>query len=758
MRDGPTKELLELLKRLNLAETDDVRAVAKRARKMVRGIPAFDSVWVDALLQAGMVTAYQARHINDGRGDELLVEDVVIVRPLASHGYAQLFQGRRIGDGRLITLLTASIPETRHSDVERKLQSLVERSSRLDNGGILPVQTAKLLDRRGAFQASAVCADVEAIAADRWMVPHGRFPPQTVLEIARQMAAALAELEKHEILHSDLSAKNLRLSDDGTVMLLMPGMRAIVHPEEGYGHADLPPSAFDYVAPERVVDGCPVTVASELFACGSLCWHLLAGRPPFPGGNSIAKLRNIQQCRVRDIRTIAPETDERLFEAITCCTHPDPKLRGGSFDQLAAQLGEPTPRGRTALAQCLQTHVHSRVPFRSQTAQSSLRWRTLGATAAAITISCGLFFWLLRDRTASLPVANLGGEVSLLNRHLHPAPHDDPTTAGERPGGKRLTDVNPPAGVVVITPQEAQRGQLPTLREGITIRGQGGHDVIFEVPPSGLTVDASHVRFENIHFRRRFTGDSLGERPLIKAHGRWIEFQGCSFQGVDWPFGTALPTAISCNNSPESALQIVIDDCVFRAVASAVSSGSADTLRIDIGNSLLLGPGTLLRMKCSAGRKPVVAVYMSRVTVRGSTSLLEYLLPTAEDRLGQCSIIAENCVLAPQVGSGLFCFQSGRSPQSTLQRIRWSGEGSLLSKDTEIAIWEKPDGDAAVLDATGFSMDGLTQFGVDFVGPQLDAPASSGLKEWTGPSRDERPPGADSQRLRLPTRSNRAAP
>ena len=53
-----------------------------------------------------------------GRGEGPLgaagADDVVIVRPLASHGYAQLFQGRRIGDSRLITLLTASIPETRH--------------------------------------------------------------------------------------------------------------------------------------------------------------------------------------------------------------------------------------------------------------------------------------------------------------------------------------------------------------------------------------------------------------------------------------------------------------------------------------------------------------------------------------------------------------------------------------------------------------------------------------------------------------------
>ena len=82
MGDGPSGELLALVKRLGLATPEKVQSVLRRATRLARGLPLFDSVWIDALAQARILTPFQAEQINAGKGASLLVEDFVLYAPL----------------------------------------------------------------------------------------------------------------------------------------------------------------------------------------------------------------------------------------------------------------------------------------------------------------------------------------------------------------------------------------------------------------------------------------------------------------------------------------------------------------------------------------------------------------------------------------------------------------------------------------------------------------------------------------------------
>ena len=64
MREEPSKPLIELLQRLGLARGAQVRALHGRVRRLARELPLFESVWVDAMAQARMLTPYQASEIN----------------------------------------------------------------------------------------------------------------------------------------------------------------------------------------------------------------------------------------------------------------------------------------------------------------------------------------------------------------------------------------------------------------------------------------------------------------------------------------------------------------------------------------------------------------------------------------------------------------------------------------------------------------------------------------------------------------------
>src|SRR6476660_3980159 len=104
MQQGPSAKLLDLLARHSLATADQVARMAPRVRKLAGELPEFDSVWIDALAQAGVLTPYQAAQINAGRGDSLARGDYVVLHPIASPYYAACFVGRARGDGRIVRL------------------------------------------------------------------------------------------------------------------------------------------------------------------------------------------------------------------------------------------------------------------------------------------------------------------------------------------------------------------------------------------------------------------------------------------------------------------------------------------------------------------------------------------------------------------------------------------------------------------------------------------------------------------------------
>ena len=108
MRDEPAPEpLVATLDRLRLATPGQVQSVAGRVRRLAGDLPRFESIWVDALAQARILTPFQAERLNAGRGDSLLVGPYVLARRLSPVGFAECFAARHLETARAVRLLIA---------------------------------------------------------------------------------------------------------------------------------------------------------------------------------------------------------------------------------------------------------------------------------------------------------------------------------------------------------------------------------------------------------------------------------------------------------------------------------------------------------------------------------------------------------------------------------------------------------------------------------------------------------------------------
>ena len=797
---------MRLLERLKLATPAQVCGVTRLARRLAEGLPLFESVWVDALAQVRLLTPFQAAEINAGRGPRLKVGPFVLTQRLPSLGYAEAYRAREIASGKTVRLTIAVAEGPGACQQAKRLESLACRSAVLAALCLAPVSSAGLDENR----LWAAGSDCEGQTADQWMVHNGRFPSEAVLEIARQMLSGLVLLEKAGIAHGDLSAASLTLTDDGQVVLCQPGIRGILRPEEGHASADLLPQYYDGLAPERVGQGTPPNIAGDLYACGYAWWHLLTGRTPVPGGDSLAKLRAIGTARILDVRRLTPDAPSNLSAAVMTCLRREPSLRPESMARLAATLGTSTHSGRHLLAECLRhpgrrtTRWSTSIPTLRDSGHAPLWLAAIaGCLLAAITLT-----WSKWPLSPTIPPAAIsaaaptdGSSPSLVVPPSGGVSTDDrrkpglrtflTSTGGQRDAAPTAPPTDPPAsrrdpdtGDLILPGGRPLRLASLTLRQGQCVRGDGRQRPLLLVPEGGLAVQAEKVCFKNIDFlwsgqgeeqfrRADFSPPSQTGRTkvhptdeqsahaqpaIVRIEAAHVEFQGCSFQAprtiaaepaaLRWTQpGDHGPSDLTLPTS-----QLRLKDCVFRHVASGIDAQRPGAVGLDLANVLHLGAGPLVRLHhCPRFDEPLV-LNLANVTLRGSGPLLECDYDRVEDQPGKITVQAESCAFVPERHHPLILLLGESSPQRILASLDWTGQGSLISPQAVIAQWKPLAGQPQTLDEASVSMAGMVRSAVTFAGDLDVSPTANRVVRWHVPLRSASPPGIDPRSLVWPER------
>jgi len=109
------------------------------------------------------------------------------------------------------------------------------------------------------------------------------IPIQEVLVIAMQIIRAVNAAHKKGILHRDIKASNIMLTEEGLVKVLDFGLAKFVDASSLTGVGVIMGSPA-YMAPE-VIRGEPPDQRSDIFAIGVVLYELLSGRLPFSGNN-----------------------------------------------------------------------------------------------------------------------------------------------------------------------------------------------------------------------------------------------------------------------------------------------------------------------------------------------------------------------------------------------------------------------------------------------------------------------------------------
>ena len=181
----------------------------------------------------------------------------------------------------------------------------------------------------------------------------GRLPVREGLEIAVQLADALAFAHGAGVIHRDIKPQNVMVTPEGRVKLMDFGLAKApgrLDDQEETHAALTEEGAFlgtiAYMSPEQLA-GHPADERSDIFSLGMTLYEIFAGRHPFAGPTAAATITAIASRPAAPLSAAAPDAPAALTPILAKALALDPRERYQSTRDLLADLesarrGDPT--------------------------------------------------------------------------------------------------------------------------------------------------------------------------------------------------------------------------------------------------------------------------------------------------------------------------------------------------------------------------------------------------------------------------------
>jgi serine/threonine-protein kinase len=230
------------------------------------------------------------------------------------------------------------------------------------------------------------------------VVNDGPLPIGDTLELALQVAEALAFAHDRGLVHRDVKPQNVLLTEEGRAKVTDFGIARSLD-VQGVTQTGTVLGTSDYIAPEQA-RGQPVDRKTDIYSLGAVLYELLTGDVPYSGDNFVAVAMQHVHEPVPSVLERRPDVPLRLDFAVQCAMAKDPDDRFDSMHDFVhelqacrAEAGSGPGEGATIVvpARVARSRRQRRAPrFRIPMLPVLLGIAAVAATAIGLTL-------LLRD-------------------------------------------------------------------------------------------------------------------------------------------------------------------------------------------------------------------------------------------------------------------------------------------------------------------------------------------------------------------------
>jgi eukaryotic-like serine/threonine-protein kinase len=291
------------------------------------------------LMDRDWLTPYQVNQLLQGRVQELVLGEYILLERLGEGGMGQVFKARHRPTNRVVALkLMRREKADRPAAVLRFLQEM-RTASQLVHPHIVRAYGAGHADSHYFFAMEYV----EGINLSRLVKQAGPLPVLQACDFLQQAAQGLQHAHEHGVVHRDIKPANLLVARPAADVHSTPLPRAVVKildmglarlegPDDGspgLTRAGAVIGSPHYMAPEQAVNASKVDIRADLYGLGCTGYFLLTGKAPFRGGSAaeiMTKQRFEEPTPIERLRSDVP-TEVRAIVRKLMAKRPEDRYR-----------------------------------------------------------------------------------------------------------------------------------------------------------------------------------------------------------------------------------------------------------------------------------------------------------------------------------------------------------------------------------------------------------------------------------------------
>lgn len=235
----------------------------------------------------------ESSETSEPRGSDLSnlqIGEFLLLRRLGSGGMADVYLAEQTSLGRQVAvkiLKNDAIVGSAGGTVV--LLKRFEQEARAAGGLSHPNLVQIITTGREGDISYIVQEYVPGLNLSQWIKKHG-FPDYgTGLRWIQQVAAALRAASEAGIVHRDIKPENIMLTRNGIAKVTDFGLAQLNQPASPRMNLTQIGTTMGtpwYMSPEQI-QGEKLDYRSDQYSLGITCYHMFAGRPPFPGKNAM---------------------------------------------------------------------------------------------------------------------------------------------------------------------------------------------------------------------------------------------------------------------------------------------------------------------------------------------------------------------------------------------------------------------------------------------------------------------------------------
>ncbi len=298
------------------------------------------------LIGRNIISPYQSKLLQAGRPGPFFYGDYVIYDRVDRGRFSGVFRAVHTGTSHPVMLqfLTGMLIED--DAAWQAFSAWAEQEAGFTHSGLQRCYEVIDLDDYKFL----VLEDVYGHAASEQMAK-GDLPGPEACRIVRQAALTIHDLHNSGRVHGDIRPGNLWIEAGGHVKVL----RDFASPPGPFPWGAPDPKGellerTNYLAPEMSQTGRSPDVLTDVYALGCTLYALVAGRPPFAGGDMLEKMNLHATARIQPLEEVG--APPQLGQIVAYMMAKNPQLRFQEAANVAEQL---TPFINPA-------HLHSHLP------------------------------------------------------------------------------------------------------------------------------------------------------------------------------------------------------------------------------------------------------------------------------------------------------------------------------------------------------------------------------------------------------------